>query len=224
MKKMVIVCLLLACALPVYAAGQDIVLPKVEAKVGMDVVQAMESRAASRSYDGREVPLKAISMILWAGNGIILDRGNKTVHGYDAVTAATSQNRYSTPWGWGSPYLKVYLVLKDGAYEYLPKEHKLKFITDKNLIRDSGSGGSNAYGVIVINADFDEMPGSNSGTTRDVAFMTAGSAAQNMYVAGAVYGIQMLTQVSIREGQIKKGLNLPEDVEPLIILSFGYSR
>jgi len=210
--------------LSVSAAGQDIVLPKVEAKAGMDIVQAIENRAASRQYDGREVPLNAISTILWAGYGIILEEGEKTVHGYDAVSAATSRNRYSIPWGWGSPYLNVYLLLQNGAYEYMPTEHALKFVTEENLITASGSSGSGAYGVIVIAADFDEMPSGNTGTTRDVAFMSAGSAAQNMYVAGAVYNIQMLTQVSIKEEKIKKGLNLPENVEPLTILSFGYAK
>ena len=61
-------------------------LSKVSSKAGMDVMQAMESRAASRSYDGKQVPLKAISTILWAGYGIILESGDKTVHGYDAVS------------------------------------------------------------------------------------------------------------------------------------------
>ena len=216
--------LFLACSLPLCAAaGQDIVLPKVEAKAGMDIVQAMESRSASRSFSKKAVPLKAISMILWAGYGIILDRGDKTVHGYDALSGATSRNRYTIPWGWGKPYLRVYLLLKDGAYEYLPKKSKLKFITNKNLIDKSGSRGSNAYGVIVIAADFDEMPSSNK-EARNVAFMSAGSAAQNMYVAGAVHNIQMLTQVSIPKKKIKKGLNLPKDIEPLTILSFGYSK
>lgn len=224
MKKMVVLCLFLVCTLSVNAAEQSIALPKVEAKAGMDIVQAIETRTASRQYDGREVPLQAISTILWAGYGIILEEGEKTVHGYDAVSAATSRNRYSVPFGWGSPYLKVYLLLQNGAYAYVPEEHNLKFMTDKNLIKDSGSGDSNAYGVIVIAADFDKMPGGNNGSTRDVAFMTAGSVAQNMYIAGAVYNIQMLTQVSIKHKNIKNGLNLPKDVEPLTILSFGYSK
>ncbi|MBW2176816.1 MAG: nitroreductase family protein, partial [Deltaproteobacteria bacterium] len=85
-----------------------------------------------------------------------------------------------------------------------------------------GSGGSDAYGVIVIAADYNEMPSFNE-EIRNVAFMSAGSAAQNMYVAGAVFKIQMLTQVSIPNKAIKKRLNLPKSVEPLTILSFGYS-
>jgi len=77
--------------------------------------------------------------------------------------------------------------------------------------------------VIVIAADYNEMPSFNE-EIRNVAFLSAGSAAQNMYVAGAVYKIQMLTQVSIPNQAIKNGLNLPKGVEPLTILSFGFSE
>ncbi len=223
MKISVVICLTCLFAASFAGAGQDIALPKTESKIRMDVLQAMESRSASRSFSGGEVPLKVISTILWAGYGVILESGDKTVHGYDALSGATSQDRYTIPWGWGDPYLNVYLLLSNGAYEYLPGEHKLKFITNKNLIDISGSGGSDAYGVIVIAADYDEMPSFNE-EIRNVAFMSAGSAAQNMYVAGAVFKIQMLTQVSIPNKAIKKGLNLPKGVEPLTILSFGYSE
>jgi hypothetical protein len=46
----------------------------------------------------------------------------------------------------------------------------LKFVTNKNFIDKSGSGGSDAYVVIVIAADFNEE-------VRNVAFLSAGSAA-----------------------------------------------
>ncbi len=220
MKNVMIICLSCLFAASIAYAGQDIELPKTKAKIGMDIMQAMESRAASRSFSEKKVPLKVISTILWAGYGIIVESGDKTVHGYDAMSGATSRNRYTIPWGWGDPYLKVYLLLKTGAYEYLPQEHKLKFITDKNLIVKSGSGGSGAFGVIVIAADFNEMPNYNE-DVNNVAFLSAGSASQNMYVAGAAYNIQMLTQVSIPKNSIKKELNMSKGVEPLTILSFG---
>ncbi|MCP3952114.1 MAG: hypothetical protein GY697_07845 [Desulfobacterales bacterium] len=218
MKTAVISCLFCLLAASVVSAGQDIALPKIEAKLGMDVLQAMESRAASRSFSGREVSLKAISTVLWAGYGIILKSGDKTVHGYDAMSGATSQNRYTIPWGWGDPYLKVYLLLDKGAYEYLPQEHELKFIS-----ANGKSKSSSAFGVIVIAADFNEMPSYNK-DVKNVAFLSAGSAAQNMYVAGAVYNIQMLTQVSISKDRIRKNLNLPDKVEPLATLTFGYAN
>lgn len=107
MKTTLILSLLFVCTYFVCVAEQDIMFSKVEVKAGIDVLEAMENHAASRRYDGREVPLETISTILWAGYGIILSEGDKTVHGYDAISAATSRNRYSIPFGWGSPYLRM---------------------------------------------------------------------------------------------------------------------
>ncbi len=113
----------------------------------------------------KAVSMEAISTILWAGNGIILKKGSKTIHGYDAVTSATNFNRYTTPWGWGNPYIKLYLILKQGTYEYLPQEHELKFISNNGK-----SGGASAFGVIVIAADFNKMPEFNK-DVKNVAFL-----------------------------------------------------
>ncbi len=214
-KRILLSLLFFGCFLSSAAGQQNIKLPEMQAKAGMDVIQAMETRAASRGFNGEPIPMEAISTILWAGNGIILEKGPKTVHGYDAVTSATNLYRYTTPWGWGDPYIKLFLILKEGIYEYLPQEHELRFISD--------DGGSNSTGVIVIAADFNEMPGSNK-DVKNVAFLSAGSAAQNMYVAGAVFNVQMLTQVSINKKRLKKQLELPDGVEPLATLTFGYAR
>jgi nitroreductase len=200
------------------AAQQDIKLPPVSAKIGMDLIQAMETRAAARGFDTKEVPIEAIATMLWAGNGIILEKGPKTVHGYDAVTSATNLYRYTTPWGWGEPYIKLYIILNSGIYEYLPQEHELKFIKD-----NKNSDDARGAGMIVVVADFNKITSSNS-AVRDVAFVSAGSAAQNMYLAGAVYGIQTFTKVFISKKWLKKLLNLPDRVEPLVTLSLGYAK
>ncbi len=217
-RRLFLSLLFFGCILSSAAGQQNIKLPEVKAVAGMDIIQAMETRAASRGFNGDTIPMEAISTILWAGNGIILEEGSKTVHGYDAVSSATNLYRYTTPWGWGSPYIKLFLISKKGTYEYLPQKHELRFISD-----DGGSGGSNSSGVIVIAADFNEMPGSNK-DVKNVAFLSAGSAAQNMYVAGAVFDIQMLTQVSINKKKLKKQLDLPDGIEPLATLTFGYAK
>jgi len=219
LKKIVILVLVGYIFIISPAAGQQsIKLPEVKTKIGMDVIQAMETRAASRGFTAEEVPMEAISTILWAGNGIILESGTKTVHGYDAVTSATNLNRYTTPWGWGNPYIKLYLVLKNGIFAYSPEDHELKFIKD-----NAGTIGSRAAGMIVIAADFNEIVSSHP-DIRDVAFVSAGSAAQNMYVAGSVYNIQTFTKVFIDTKRLKKLLELPDTVEPLMTVAFGYAR
>lgn len=220
MKKKLMIIILVSFT---FLLADDIILPQVKAEVEMDIIQAIETRAASRSYSEKEVSMEIISEMLWAGCGIILEKGNKTVHGYDAVTGATPRERYSIPWGWGSPYLKLYILLKTGAYEYLPKENKLRLITDNNLIKSSGSAGSGAFGVFVIAVDYDDL-GGKIGMHRDVAFMSAGSVAQNMSIIGTTYGIQMLQQVSIRKKNIVNNLNLSDEIDPIVIMPFGYSK
>ena len=216
--------MVLIFAASTYAGERDILLPAVEAKAGMNVMQAIESRTGARRYDGREVPLKDISTILWAGYGIISENGGKTVHGYDAVSGATSQNRYTIPLAWGRSYIRIYLLLKNGAYEYLPIEHQLNFLTGRNLIENSGSSASGAYGCIIIAADFDKMPGGRKSGTRNVALISSGSVAQNMIVAGSACNVQMLIQSSFKSRDMKTELQLSADIEPLVLLSFGYGK
>lgn len=219
MKKICISVLMLLSLLTLNAYGKnDIQLPEVKGKAGMDVIQAIETRAASRSFTTEQIPLEALSTVLWAGNGIILERGSKTVHGYDAVTSATNLFRYTTPWGWEKPYITLHLILKSGIYKYSPKNHELKFIKPN---KDAGT--MREAGVIVISADFTKIHSSHP-DARDVAVISAGSAAQNIYVAGAAYGIQTFTKVYIKKKLLGNILNLPADSEPLVTIGFGYAN
>jgi len=221
-NAMILIILILWCVRPVLA-DSDITLPDVQGS-NLDTIQGLEKRIASRRYSTREVSLGAIGTILWAGNGIIKRSGeDQTVHGYDTLSGATPNVRYSVPWGWGRPYIKLYVLLKEGAYLYVPEDHKLEFASQENLIQKSGSSASNPYGVIVIAADFSQMPGGENEMTKNVAHLPAGSSAQNMYTAGILHDVQMLTQITINHAVLKEGLDLPEDVVPLALLSFGHS-
>lgn len=220
MRKLVILIFLsgFACS----AEGKDINLPKVAANTGVDVIQAIEQRASTRSFSPKEVSMKIISPVLWAGYGIILKEGKKTVHGFDAISGATSSNRYSVPFGWEKPYIRLYLLMKSGAYEYLPKQHKLKFLSKENLIVASGIAATKASGAIIIAVDYSKMTGGKNETTQNVAYLTAGSVSQNMSVVGTAKKIQMLTQVYFNKKKLMYKLDMPRSVEPLAMVSFGY--
>ena len=75
----------------------------------------------------------------------------------------------------------------------------------------------------MIAADFNQMPGGGREPIANVAHITAGSAAQNMYTAGTPYGVQMLTQVNMNQKALNKGLKLPKDVVPPALISFGFA-
>ncbi|MCP4137009.1 MAG: hypothetical protein GY754_38935 [bacterium] len=223
MKKLtaIAIILLITLSFAVCAMAKDIILPELSTNAGMDIMQAIEQRASSRSFASQTVSLETIGAILWAGNGIIHKQGSKTAHGFDALSGATSQNRYSIPFGWESPYLRVYLLIKTGAYEYIPGKHQLRLLTKGNLISRSGTAASNAAGVIILCADYGKLSGGKTNTTRDAALLTAGSAAQNMRIIGTAHKVQMLTQVYFSGAQLKKKLKIPGNVEPLALVSFG---
>ncbi len=223
MKILVILCFLILSMITTNVFGQDIELPKVEAKLDMGLSQALETRSASRSFNDKKIQIEDIGRLLWAGNGIVQEKPGKTVHGFDAVSGASSTNKHSVQWGWGNPYLKLYVMLESGAYEYLPEKHQLEFISDKNIIKSIGSNASNPQAIIVIAADYGKMPRGERATTINVSFMTAGSTAQNIHLFATVNNIKMMTEVSFNKTEIQKGLNLPDTVKPLTILSFGYS-
>jgi hypothetical protein len=204
--------------------GEELMLPQVNSKANMDLIQAIETNAAARSFEKKEVSMKAISNILYLGYGIILKENNKTIHGYNAVTGATPKNRYAIAHGWGRTYLNVYLVIKQGVYEYLPENHKLKFISKNNDVYNLGSAATNHAGLIIIAVDKSKMPGKFEGMMRDVAFTSAGSLLQNMHIAGAVHNVQFLTEIYIKEDKIKKSLKLNKNIKPLILLSFGHAK
>lgn len=197
--------------------NNDIVLPKPAKVIGMDVAKAIELRAATRSFEKKEIPLEQFSTILWAGYGIIKENGNKTVNGYDAISGATSEIRYSIPFGWEKPYSKIFVLLEKGIYEYLPKENKLKFLSDKNLKSDKS-----AYCQVVIAANYKEMPQGKNEVTTNVAYMTAGLIAQNMINASSAYGVKALPKVYFGKEKIRKSINLPENIELLTTIILGY--
>ncbi len=225
MKIKLILALLVVHSTTIFANKKYINLPKVNKKIGMDLLKAVETRSANRNFSSKKVSMKKLSAILYIGHGIIKKIGNKTTHGFPAVSGATSMNRYTVPFGWETPYLKLYLILKKGAYLYLPESQKLQLISEKNILEDIGIASSNPFGAFIVAANYKKMPGAEKNSiTKTAAFMTAGSVFQNLIIAASAYKIQTLTQIQMKKNTIIKKLKMDKKVEPLAILTFGYGK
>lgn len=202
-----------------YGGHEDICLPEVGEKVGvdMDILQTLEARVGARNFNGADIPMDQVAAILWAGYGKVSDRDGRSVHGVDGISGATAKNRFTIPLAWGRKYLRIYLLLKNEAFLYIPETHKLKVISDKNMVNICGVNAENPSGVILIAADYNEMGRKHSG----VAYLSAGSAAQNMCLAGSAMNIRMSVQINMRKNQLIKWLSMPDNVEPIVVLPFG---
>ena len=94
MKKKSLTCFILV--LFVFSAfSADIQLPKIRKSSSSDLFHAIEKRSLSRSFSkNKDVPMKVISEMLWAGLGIVKKFGHaKTIHELDAISGATPGER-----------------------------------------------------------------------------------------------------------------------------------
>ena len=223
-KVFLIVLIFLQSSISVYGNGPGILLPPIPKKIGMDIIEVIETRTGVRNFNGTNISMNKIGTILWAGTGLILVEGSKSVHGYDVISGATSKNRFAVPYAWGRSYLIAYIMLEQGAYRYDPLTHKLNYVTNKNMLDECGANTTEAYGIILIVADFKELPKSDYQNNQFIAYLSAGNAIQNMCLAGTAMNVQMLIQTSMKKKFITKELKLKEEQVPLVILPFGHAK
>ena len=122
MKRLLLALIFAVCCSVIYAQNsKDIQLKAPQKKAGTKVMQALNERKSTRSFDNKELDLQTISNLLWAANGINRPDGKRT--------APSALNRQE---------VDIYVCLKSGAYFYNPKEHNLKYISDaKCLLRNA---------------------------------------------------------------------------------------
>lgn len=91
------------------ADGKEIALPAPDRSGGKPLMECMNARRSEHMPGKKEISEQQLSNLLWAACGINRDSGKRTV--------PTAKNRQR---------IGVYVALKDGVWEYLPKTHSLK--------------------------------------------------------------------------------------------------
>ncbi len=214
-KGVVVVLLLVILSGVAVAAPKTIKLPSPQLSGKMSLEEALLKRRSHRSYYPNELTNEQISQLLWAGQGIT----NKT-------------------WGWrtapsaGSIYpLTLYLVNKDGVYEYIPRSNKLTLNIkgDKRTKLTRCALGqafiSEAPINIVIVADFEKNK-NKYGSNRGIRYtlIEAGHAAQNIHLQAVALGLGSVPIGAFWENVAQDCLNLPRDLDPIYIIPVGYPK
>lgn len=197
------------------AAPQEIKLPSPKDSGNMSVEEAILKRRSDRSYYPNELNTQQISQLLWAAQGI-----TEKTWGWRAAPSA------------GSIYpLTVYLVNKDGVYEYFPRFHKLKLVEkgDKRPNLNRASLGQSfieeAPVSLIIAADFEknkEKYGSSRGPR--YVFMEAGHVAQNVHLQAVSLGLGSVPIGAFWDAVAQSALNLPKNLDPIYIIPVGYPK
>ena len=196
--------------------ARDRNLPDVRFHDSEELYELLEARKAVRSFAGGSISDQVLAEILWAGHGLVYNGGRKTVHGTDAVSGATQNPRYTIATGSTSRVLRIYYLDSGGVYEYVPEEHKLFEVSEKDLRITASRVGRNAAGKIIIAVDTNLF-------RYDLiwAYLYAGSVTQNMYLAGTNNGISILTEGMFNGEGVFEEAGISDAVVPLIQLSIG---
>ncbi|OHD20522.1 MAG: hypothetical protein A2Y38_21215, partial [Spirochaetes bacterium GWB1_59_5] len=198
--------------------AQDISLPRPGTKAGVDLLNAIQNRRASKTFVKKAIPLADLSTILWAGLG---------PRGTDAVSSATKSGR-TISFSGDNPYINVYVLTDKGTWKYVPESGSLKSIgtTDARALVSRAAVQDAAF-MLLFTVDNSLTPSflkANPALFQQMAHSTAGFSAQNMALTASALKLATVVQYTLAPAEAVKAAALGKDELPLFIMQGGYTE
>ncbi len=189
-------------------------LPGPTIKGNVSLEEAVLKRRSLRSFASKDLNLTQIGQLLWAAQGITLQKWGTN---FRAAPSA------------GALYpIEIYLVSKDGLFHYVPSGHKLEVLSDADLrfhLTEAALAQdpiSVASVSIVICAVYERVTKKYSQRGIRYVHIEAGHVAQNIHLQAVAIGLGSLPIGAFDDDQVKKALSLPADHDPIYIIPAGY--
>lgn len=216
-KRLIILNLLFFCFFFGNKGGKKMKLPKPRYKSEVSVEEALLKRRSVRSYQKSPLTLEEVSQLLWAAYGITADWGGKTCPSAGATYP-----------------LVIYLVagevkdLKPGVYQYLPEEHSLKLVLEKDVRKElTEASWQQEYILkapinIIIAANYERTTSHYGERGIRYVHMEVGHCGQNIYLQCETMGLGTVVIGAFNDKEVKKILKIKEDV--LYIMPVGRKK
>jgi SagB-type dehydrogenase family enzyme len=190
--------------------NKSIQLPAPQKSIGKPLMQALDSRQSTRSFETKQLPMQDISNLLWAAFGI-----NRTDDG--KRTAPSARN-------WQD--IDIYVFLPEGVYIYRAKENKLEQISDVDL--RSLAGVQDFVKTAPLNLVY-VSDQSKMGTASDLDKMMysgadAGFIAQNVYLYCASQDFGVVVRAMVDKKALAEKLNLKQGQVIVLAQTIGYKK
>ena len=185
-----------------FAAG-DIILTTPDKTGGPTVLEAISNRSSGKDFVNKEIPLKALSTIMWAATG-----KNRQPKGWTIPLAKGSQ-----------PYVSVYAITQKAVYLYDWDRHLLSLINeDKSISKKAIAqpGYENIPLILVFTTKGNSMLAENRG---DIA---VGAMSQNVYLATQAYGLKTRIMGSFNRVTLSSGINMDPLSKIIAVMPIGY--
>jgi SagB-type dehydrogenase family enzyme len=205
---------LLLCAVSltfVYAQGpKAIELPAPQKEIGKPLMQALNARQSSRTFDTKALSQQDLSNLLWAADGINRPGSGKR-------TAPSAMN-------WQE--IDIYVALPEAMYLYEPKSHSLTPVVAKDLREATGKQPfvKDAPVTFVYVADGAKMKNASEEDRTLYSAADAGFIAQNVYLYCASQGLAVVVRGMIDRPALAKELKLRPDQKIVLSQTVGYPK
>jgi len=180
--------------------------------------EALSARRSVRSYGSKALTWQEIGQLLWASQGITLDRGPSQPGLRSAPSA-------------GALYpLETYVVTGEGLYHYLPADHAVRHTPKLGLRQDLWEPGlkqdwiREAPAVFILAAVFERTAARYGARAARYVHMEAGHAAENLLLQAVALGLGGVVIGAFYDQQVATVLELPEQQEPLYLIPVGHPR
>ena len=188
-------------------------LPEPDKKGTISLEQAIVSRRSCRDFLPKPLSIKQISQLCWAAQG------------------QQQGGRYRNAPSAGATYpLELFAVTEKGGFNYLPDSHALEEIAKEDL---RGKLFSAAWGqefislaplTLVITAEFIRTTDHYGKRGIRYVYMEAGHAAQNIHLQAESLGLGSVAVGAFDDTSVSSVLSLPENLEPVYMMTIGYRQ
>lgn len=185
-------------------------LPEPQKEGGKPLMEALNQRHSSREFAGKTPGDQMMSNLLWAAFGINRPESNKR-------TAPSSHNVQD---------IQIYVTTAKGVYLYLPQEHALQLVSEKDV--RSATGKQDFTGQAAVNlvyvSDFSRYEGGDRAAKRNTASAHCGFIGQNVYLYCASEGLNTVFRAWIDKEKIARALNLSANQHVIYCQSVGFKE
>ena len=178
---------------------------------GFSVTKALSVRTSVREWNGKPLELKDLSDLLWAANGINRqEKGMRTAPSYRDVQD-----------------ISLYVVMKDGAYLYNPKENILSPVASGDFMAAAAGAQKsveNAAIVIILVSDLSKIQVKDKCEKIKWAAIDAGIVSENINIFCAATGLATVPRATMDAEKLRTILKLKETQELIMNNPVGYGK
>lgn len=191
-------------------AQDNIQLPKPSLDNNVTLMQALQNRHSARDFSDKQISDEVLSTLLWAADGVNRPESGK-------LTAPSAGNAQD---------IRIYVIRRDGAYLYNPKDNSLQKVSDKDLrasVASRQTAVASAPLDLVLVSNHNKLSNFSSVASR-VGSIDAGYISQNICLACSALGLNTVPRMTMDTETLKKELNLDDNYDFILNNIIGYPK